>query len=190
MRLKQVLFFLGVCFVVFSAADSYAEVICKKDAKTISATIFTRTGDTIWYEVSVGGSTGKIGIDINEIARIANDDGTVSVYSPTYEAEMKALEEKRKKEQQDRMRKEAEEKARLEEEQKKALEEAQEPVDTEQAQRKPPAPQAKKPAAAKPPVETPGLSVKGNEAVLVAAAIAAVLGLFVMNKTMKKKKGA
>jgi len=64
----------------------YAETIYKKDGTIIQAKISEVTDGTVWYETTVGDITEQISIDLAEVDKILNDDGTVSNYSPTYKA--------------------------------------------------------------------------------------------------------
>ena len=75
-----------IVVAVFYAGASFcfAEKIHTKDGRTIEGEIFNKIDDTIWYEVAVGSSKGKVGININTISQILNNDGTVSQYSPSY----------------------------------------------------------------------------------------------------------
>lgn len=79
---------LAVLFTVFlflGQTALYAETIYKKDGTVIQAKITGKTEDTIWYELTTEGDIiEEVGIDVSEVEKILNDDGTVSRYSPTY----------------------------------------------------------------------------------------------------------
>ncbi len=60
----------------------YAEVIYTKAGEEIQAKIDERDGDIIWYESSGGEIVEYTGIDIAEVEKVLNDDGSVSDYSP------------------------------------------------------------------------------------------------------------
>ncbi|MFC1808053.1 hypothetical protein ACFL0T_06800 [Candidatus Omnitrophota bacterium] len=70
---------------------AYAETIHTKDGRTINQRIVQKTKSTIWYEVNLGASgKGKLGILIDDVEKVLDDDGTVSSYSPTYIVETEA----------------------------------------------------------------------------------------------------
>ena len=74
--------YIAVSFVavLLLTAPCSAEKIFLKDGRTVYAKIISCDGTTLWTEQKYGDSTGKIGIDRREIARIENDDGTISKY--------------------------------------------------------------------------------------------------------------
>ena len=61
---------------------AYAETIYTKDGRQIKAKITEKTETVIWYEVLAGDIVKYIGINISEIDKILNDDGSISEYSP------------------------------------------------------------------------------------------------------------
>jgi len=60
----------------------YAEIIYTKDGRQIQAKVTEKTEDTIWYEIVSGDIIEEIGIDITEVEKVLNDDGSISEYSP------------------------------------------------------------------------------------------------------------
>jgi len=65
----------------------YAETIYKKDGTTIQGKIASKEEGSIWYELATGGDiVEEVSIDLADISKIINDDGTISQYSPTYVA--------------------------------------------------------------------------------------------------------
>ena len=62
----------------------YAETIYTKDGQEIQVKVIEKTEDTIWYEVTTGDIVEEIGIDIDEVEKILNDDESISKYSPLY----------------------------------------------------------------------------------------------------------
>jgi len=81
MKILKVVIILSFIYV-FTATLVFAEIIFTKDGQTIHAKITEKTEDTIWYEVERGEIIEEIGIDISEVDRILNDDGSISEYSP------------------------------------------------------------------------------------------------------------
>jgi len=67
-------------FTGLGAAD--AETIYTKDGEAIQAMVSEKTETVIWYEVLAGDIGKYIGINISEIDKILNDDGSISEYSP------------------------------------------------------------------------------------------------------------
>lgn len=68
-------------FIGLPLAD--AETIYTKDGRVISAKIAEKSETTIWYEIVVDADIMEYaGIDIAEVEKILNDDGSVSMYSP------------------------------------------------------------------------------------------------------------
>jgi len=61
---------------------AYAETIYTKDGRQIKAKITEKTETVIWYEISTGDMVEYVGIDISEVEKVSNDDGSVSEYSP------------------------------------------------------------------------------------------------------------
>jgi len=83
-KIRMVLILLSLLTLQFFCSQSllYAEIIYTKDGKKIQAKIEERDGDTIWYETTSGEIVEYTGIDIAEIEKILNDDGSISEYSP------------------------------------------------------------------------------------------------------------
>ena len=67
-----------VLLVVYSRC--LAENIYYKDGRTIKAQIVERIKDTIWIQYG----DGSIGIDVKEISKITNNDGSISKYGVGY----------------------------------------------------------------------------------------------------------
>jgi len=75
--------FLLVCAMTLTGLRPvYSETIYTKDGKVIQAKISEKTDTTIWYEVVSGDMVEYVGIDIADIEKIVNDDGSISKYSP------------------------------------------------------------------------------------------------------------
>lgn len=68
--------------VLVGPRAAYPETICTKDGQQIKAKITEKTENTIWYEVTTGDIIEETGIDIADVDKILNDDGSVSEYSP------------------------------------------------------------------------------------------------------------
>ena len=75
-----ILFLVFVC----TASLAFAEIIVTKDGRSIQAKIteINEETNTIWYEVESGEIIEEIGIDISEVDRVLNDDGSVA-YLPS-----------------------------------------------------------------------------------------------------------
>jgi tetratricopeptide (TPR) repeat protein len=74
---------IKISFVVFITTMhcfslSFAEKIYCKDTRVISGKITSHHGKIIWIESSEGSSEGAVGIDVEDIDRIENDDGSIS----------------------------------------------------------------------------------------------------------------
>jgi len=65
-----------------STGAVYSETIYTIDGGVIEAEVSEKTEDTIWYEITTGDVIEEIGIDISDVDKILNDDGSVSEYSP------------------------------------------------------------------------------------------------------------
>lgn len=77
------------CFLIFLfcflfSAAVYPETIYTKDGKVIQAKITKKTATAIWYELASGDIIEYVGINIVDVKKILNDDGSVSKYSPGY----------------------------------------------------------------------------------------------------------
>ena len=79
-RLILIIFILVSALAVSGVV--YPEIIHTKDGQKIQARITEKTGDTIWCEVVTGDIIEEVGIDIAEVEKVLNDDGTISEYSP------------------------------------------------------------------------------------------------------------
>lgn len=84
MKIKKIIFFLIAGLLIFGSVNNYAETIYTKDGKTVNAKVVSRGKNIIWYEVRMSSGSGKMGMDINSVSEILNDDGTISPYSPTF----------------------------------------------------------------------------------------------------------
>jgi len=82
--LRTLLVLLIIQFFIGQVAV-YAETIYTKKGSVIKAKVTEKSEDTIWYEIVVADDIVEyIGIDISEVEKILNDDGSISEYSPTY----------------------------------------------------------------------------------------------------------
>lgn len=78
---------LGIWLLVWAVAfiglrPAYGEIIYTLGGEVLEVKITEKTEDTIWYEVSSGDIIEEVGIDIAEVEKILNDDGSVSEYWP------------------------------------------------------------------------------------------------------------
>ncbi len=89
MALKVIVFFIICCFVPVMV-NAHAEAIYTKDGETINAKIVSKTPNTIWYETKTSSVNGRLGISVDRVSRILNDDGSVSDYSPDKSVEIAA----------------------------------------------------------------------------------------------------
>ena len=77
------LILLLVCVMFVSTLNPvYCETIYTIKGEVIQARVSEKTETVIWYEVPVGDMVKYIGINISEIDKILNDDGSISEYSP------------------------------------------------------------------------------------------------------------
>jgi len=77
------LILLLVCVIPFSVLNpAYCETIYKINGEVIRAKISERTETAIWYEVLAGDIVEYVGINMSDIGKILNDDGSISEYSP------------------------------------------------------------------------------------------------------------
>jgi len=78
---KILICMMMVLFLVVSAVAIMpkvcAETIYTKDGEEIKAEISEITDGTVWYETTVGDVVECTGIDMVDIEKIENDDGTV-----------------------------------------------------------------------------------------------------------------
>jgi len=90
------LILLLVCVIPFSVLNpAYCETIYKINGEVIRAKISERTETAIWYEVLAGDIVEYVGINMSDIGKILNDDGSISEYSPI-KAEVSDLVQKTK----------------------------------------------------------------------------------------------
>jgi len=76
--MKKIL--LGAVITLLMVSLGHAETIYTKDGKTIRGKIVDVTKNSIWYEAQGG----KVGIPKTSVKNIMNNDGSVSMHSPTY----------------------------------------------------------------------------------------------------------
>lgn len=79
----QLLLLLNTIFLavfLFNSPICFAENIYYKDGKTINAQIIYHNKDTIWIK----NDSGSTGIDMKNVSKIENDDGTASKYDAAY----------------------------------------------------------------------------------------------------------
>lgn len=83
MRMLRMLLVLFMLQFFIGQAVVYGETIYTKDGEVIQGNITEEEEGTVWYEVTTTGDIiEEIGIDLIDIERILNDDGSVSEYSP------------------------------------------------------------------------------------------------------------
>ena len=82
MKILRVLLALVMVHFFTGLGAANAETIYIKDGGVIQARISEKTETVIWYEVLAGDIVKYIGINISEIDKILNDDGSISEYSP------------------------------------------------------------------------------------------------------------
>lgn len=82
--MKALKIFSILIMVVLSCSQAalFAETIYKKDGGILQVKISEVTDGSVWYETIIGDMTEQINIDLTEVDKILNDDGTVSQYSP------------------------------------------------------------------------------------------------------------
>ena len=72
-----------VCIMTIIGLEPlYCETIYTIDGEVIQAKVTEKTENTIWYEVATGDIIEEAGIDIAEVEKVLNDDGSVSEYLP------------------------------------------------------------------------------------------------------------
>ena len=75
-----------VCIMTIIGLEPlYCETIYTIGGKAIQAKITEKTENTIWYEAATGAIIEEAGIDIAEVEKVLNDDGSISKYSPGHE---------------------------------------------------------------------------------------------------------
>lgn len=60
----------------------YAETIYTKDGQVIPCKIGEIANGTVWYETTSGDITEYVGLELSNIEKILNDDGSTFKYSP------------------------------------------------------------------------------------------------------------
>ena len=76
MKRPYILSFVILFLYSLSHGFCYAEKICCKDGKVFYGTIIYRTKESVWIRYSAG----AIGVNLNNIDRIENEDGSISRY--------------------------------------------------------------------------------------------------------------
>jgi len=90
MKTLKVLILLSLVSFFVAPASLFCETIYTKEGKQIKAVIAKETAEDeklIWYEVESGDIIEYFSIERSEVAKILNDDGSLSKYSPTYSEE-------------------------------------------------------------------------------------------------------
>ncbi len=82
MKIGVRLIILLCAMIIIGLEPLYCETIYTKDGQQIQAKVTEKTEDTIWYEAATGDIIEEIGIDMIEVEKILNDDGSISEYSP------------------------------------------------------------------------------------------------------------
>ena len=67
----------------------FAETIYTKNGETIKANVSELSNGTLWYETTSGDVTEYQGMDMANVEKVLNDDGSVSQYSPAFNATSK-----------------------------------------------------------------------------------------------------
>ncbi|MBU1122695.1 MAG: hypothetical protein ABIH71_06340 [Candidatus Omnitrophota bacterium] len=81
--LKRILVLGIIISFLLGTTAIFAETIYTTDGEVIKAKISEKYEDIIWYEVSTEDDIVEyLGIDIAQVEKILNDDGSVSEYSP------------------------------------------------------------------------------------------------------------
>ncbi len=83
--IKALVILLFVLFAAQSlicAGTVFGETIYTLDGEVIEGAITEEDDGMLWYEVETGDIIEEQGIDISDVDKILNDDGTVSEYSP------------------------------------------------------------------------------------------------------------
>lgn len=82
MKTLIMLLVLFMAVLSFGQISLFAETIYKKDGGIIQAKVIEKTADAVWYETTAGDITEQVSIDLKDVDKILNDDGTISSYSP------------------------------------------------------------------------------------------------------------
>jgi len=82
MKTLTILLVLFIAVLSFGQVALYAETIYKKDGSILQVKISEVTDGSIWCETAAGDITEQVSIDLKEVDKILNDDGTVSKFSP------------------------------------------------------------------------------------------------------------
>lgn len=82
MKALRIVSVLLLVAAVFMPAVLYAESIYKTDGSVIQAKVVEKTEDAIWVETTTGDIVEQTSIDLSEVNKVLNDDGSVSQYSP------------------------------------------------------------------------------------------------------------
>lgn len=78
--IKYIFFLLSILIYILTPSLCDAEKIYCKDGRVVRAEILSRGKRSVWFEQKFGGTVGSVGISINDIDRIENDDGSISKY--------------------------------------------------------------------------------------------------------------
>jgi len=81
---KQAVLLAVFCItqILWTSGSSFSEIIYTQQGDIIKAKIIEVDDATLWYKKQTGDIIEEIGLDISDIDRVLNDDGTVSEYSP------------------------------------------------------------------------------------------------------------
>lgn len=80
MKMLRILLIVVITQFFVGSETVWAEIIYTKDGEVIQAKTTEKTETTIWYKEVKGDIVEEIGLDINDIEKILNDDGSVSKY--------------------------------------------------------------------------------------------------------------
>lgn len=80
--MRYITILLGILYYILLLTPSLcdAEKIYCKDGRVVQAVILFRSKHSVWFEQKFGDRSGSIGISVNDIDRIENDDGSISKY--------------------------------------------------------------------------------------------------------------
>lgn len=77
-----VILVLGCAMAMVGLRPAFSETIYTIDGEVIQAKISEKTEAAIWYEIPQGDMVEYIGINISDVEKILNDDGSVYEHSP------------------------------------------------------------------------------------------------------------
>ena len=77
-----VILVLVCAMAITGLRPAFSETIYTIEGEVIQAKISEKTETAIWYEIPQGDMVEYIGINISDVEKILNDDGSNSKYSP------------------------------------------------------------------------------------------------------------